>query len=80
MYFFIPVQLEKVLYALNAEQHSSFLRRCLFNSSCDSEFHIHGVIRMIFKVQHLKKDIITITSHSTTKNTKMKQLSKYVWK
>ena len=24
MYFFIQVQLEKVLYALNAEQHSSF--------------------------------------------------------
>ena len=44
MYFLIPVQLEKVLYALNAEQHSSFWRRYLINSLCDSEFHIHGVI------------------------------------
>ena len=36
-----------MLYALNAEQHSSFLRRCLINSLCDSEIHIHGVICMI---------------------------------
>ena len=35
--------------ALNAEQHSSFLRRCLINSLCDSEFHIHGVICMIVR-------------------------------
>ena len=25
MYFLIPVQLEKVLYSLNAEQHSSYI-------------------------------------------------------
>ena len=49
MYFLIPAQLEKVLYALNAEKHSNLLRTCLFNSSCDSEFHIHGAICMIVR-------------------------------
>ena len=41
--------MRKVLYALSAEQHSSFLRRCFINSLCDSEFHIHGVICMIVR-------------------------------
>ena len=61
MYFLIPVQLEKVLYALNAEQHSSFWRRCLINSSFDSEFHIHGVICMI--VRH-KENILGSATNS----------------
>ena len=29
--------------------HSGFLRRCLINSLCDSEFHINGVICMIVR-------------------------------
>ena len=61
MYFWITVQLEKVLYALNAEQHSSFWRRCLINSSCDSEFHIHGVTCMI--VRH-KENVLGSATHS----------------
>ena len=60
-FYFIPVQLEKVLYALSAEQHGSFLRRCLLNSSCDSEFHIHGVICMI--VRH-KENVLGSTTYS----------------
>ena len=60
IYFKIPVQLDKVLYALNAQQHSSFWRRCLFNSSCDSEFHIHGVICMI--VRHNKNALCSATN------------------
>ena len=61
MYFYVPVQLDKVLYALNAEQHSCFLRRCLINSSCDSELHIHGVICMI--VRH-KENVLVSATHS----------------
>ena len=29
--------------------YTIFLRRCLINSLCDSEFHIHGVICMIVR-------------------------------
>ena len=48
-----------MLDALNAGQHSSFLRRCLINSSCDSEFHIHGVICMI--VRHKENVLVSAT-------------------
>ena len=61
MYFYISVQLEKVLYALNAEQHISFSCRCLINSSCDSEFHIHCVICMI--VRH-KENVLGSATYS----------------
>ena len=59
IYILIPVRLEKLLYALNAEQHSRFVRRCLNNSLCDSEFHIHGVICMI--VRHVLRSYILHT-------------------
>ena len=41
--------------------YSNFLRRCLFISSCDSEFHIHGVICMI--VRH-KENVLGSATHS----------------
>ena len=39
--------------------HSSFSRICLINSSCDSEFHIHGVICMI--VKHIENVLVSAT-------------------
>ena len=41
--------------------YSSFWRRCLINSSCDSEFHIHGVICMI--VRH-KENVLGSATYS----------------
>ena len=41
--------------------YSNFLRRCLFNSSCESEFHIHGVICMI--VRH-KENVLGSATYS----------------
>ena len=55
MYFYIPVQLEKVLYALNAEQHSSFLRQKLLFIYICMYIYIYEYIYIYIYISHSER-------------------------